>query len=42
MPLSDHEKRLLDEMERALAADDPKLISAALMLFSGASGVTSR
>ena len=31
MPLSDHEKRLLDEMERALAADDPKLIST----FSG-------
>ena len=27
MPLSDHEKRLLDEMERALAADDPRLIS---------------
>ncbi|MFM8843676.1 MAG: DUF3040 domain-containing protein [Actinomycetota bacterium] len=27
MPLSDHEKRMLDEMERALAADDPRLIS---------------
>ena len=31
MPLSDHEKRLLAEMEEALAADDPRLISA----FSG-------
>ncbi len=28
MPLSDHEKRLLDEMERALTAEDPKLTSA--------------
>ena len=27
MPLSDHEKRLLAEMEEALAADDPRLIS---------------
>ncbi|MEN9305068.1 MAG: hypothetical protein RLY76_336 [Actinomycetota bacterium] len=31
MPLSEHEKRLLAEMEQALAADDPRLISA----FSG-------
>jgi len=31
MPLSEHEKRLLAEMEEALAADDPRLISA----FSG-------
>ncbi|NCV76455.1 MAG: DUF3040 domain-containing protein [Actinobacteria bacterium] len=38
MPLSDHEKRLLDEMERALAADDPKLISA----FSGKNPRRSR
>jgi hypothetical protein len=28
MPLSEHEKRLLAEMEQALAADDPRLISA--------------
>jgi hypothetical protein len=27
MPLSEHEKRLLAEMEQALAADDPRLIS---------------
>ena len=27
MPLSDHEKRLLAEMEEALAADDPRLLS---------------
>ncbi|MEY3430854.1 MAG: hypothetical protein RJB30_786 [Actinomycetota bacterium] len=27
MPLSEHEKRLLAEMEEALAADDPRLIS---------------
>lgn len=28
MPLSDEEKRLLAEMEAALAVDDPKLVSA--------------
>lgn len=28
MPLSDHEKRLLEEMEQALATDDPRLVSA--------------
>jgi hypothetical protein len=28
MPLSEHEKKLLAEMEEALAADDPRLISA--------------
>ena len=28
MPLSDHEKRLLEEMEQALASDDPRLVSA--------------
>ena len=28
MPLSDHEKRLLAEMEEALATDDPRLVSA--------------
>lgn len=38
MPLSDHEKRLLDEMERALAADDPRLIST----FDGSKGSPSR
>lgn len=38
MPLSDHEKRLLDEMERALAADDPRLIST----FQGKSPSRSR
>jgi hypothetical protein len=27
MPLSDEEKRLLAEMEAALAVDDPKLVS---------------
>ena len=31
MPLSDHEKKLLAEMEEALAADDPRLLST----FSG-------
>ena len=28
MPLSDHEQRLLEQMERAPSADDPKLASA--------------
>jgi len=28
VPLSDHEQRLLEQMERALAAEDPKLASA--------------
>ena len=28
MPLSDHEKRLLEEMEEALASDDPRLVDA--------------
>lgn len=28
MPLSDHEKRLLEEMEQALASDDPRLVDA--------------
>lgn len=27
MPLSEHEKRLLAQMEEALAADDPRLVS---------------
>lgn len=27
MPLSDHEQRLLDQMERALYAEDPKFVS---------------
>jgi len=27
MPLSEHEQRLLDQMERQLYADDPKLAS---------------
>lgn len=38
MPLSEHEKRLLAEMEEALAADDPRLISA----FKGKSPSRSR
>ena len=28
MPLSDHEKRMLQEMEAALLTDDPRLFSA--------------
>ncbi|MGI4894696.1 MAG: DUF3040 domain-containing protein [Janthinobacterium lividum] len=28
MPLSEHEQRLLEQMERALSADDPKFASA--------------
>jgi hypothetical protein len=28
MPLSEHEQRLLDQMERALASEDPKFASA--------------
>ncbi|CAB4590667.1 unannotated protein [freshwater metagenome] len=28
MPLSDHERALLAEMEQALSADDPRLVSA--------------
>ncbi|MEY3168949.1 MAG: hypothetical protein RL421_192 [Actinomycetota bacterium] len=38
MPLSEHEKRLLAEMEEALAADDPRLIST----FSGKTPSRSR
>ena len=38
MPLSEHEKRLLAEMEQAIAADDPRLISA----FSGKTPSRSR
>lgn len=38
MPLSEHEKRLLAEMEEALAADDPRLIST----FSGKTPRRSR
>jgi hypothetical protein len=36
MPLSEHEKRLLAQMEEALAADDPRLVNA----MSGSSGVS--
>jgi hypothetical protein len=36
MPLSEHEKRLLAQMEEALAADDPRLVSA----LTGSSGVS--
>jgi len=36
MPLSEHERRLLAQMEEALAADDPRLVST----MSGASGVS--
>ena len=28
MPLSDHEQRLLEQMERALSAEDPKFVTA--------------
>ncbi|MFM8205710.1 MAG: DUF3040 domain-containing protein [Actinomycetales bacterium] len=38
MPLSDHEKKLLAEMEEALAADDPRLLST----FSGKTPSRSR
>ena len=36
MPLSEHERRLLAQLEEALAADDPRLVSA----MSGSSGVS--
>ena len=36
MPLSEHERRLLAQMEEALAADDPRLVSA----MSGTPGVS--
>jgi hypothetical protein len=36
MPLSEHERRLLAQMEEALAADDPRLVSA----MSGSSGIS--
>ena len=36
MPLSEHERRLLAQMEEALAADDPRLVSA----MSASSGVS--
>jgi hypothetical protein len=36
MPLSEHERRLLAQMEEALAVDDPRLVSA----MSGNSGVS--
>ena len=36
MPLSEHERRLLAQMEEALAVDDPRLVSA----MSGSSGVS--
>jgi len=36
MPLSEHEQRLLEQMERALYADDPKLASALRGSGSGA------
>ena len=39
MPLSDHEQRLLEQMERALYAEDPKF---ATTLRSGNVGVSSR
>jgi hypothetical protein len=38
MPLSEHEQRLLEQMERALYADDPKLAST----LRGARGAHSR
>lgn len=39
MPLSEHEQRLLEQMERALYAEDPKF---ATTLRSGGNGRTSR
>jgi hypothetical protein len=36
MPLSEHERRLLAQMEEALAVDDPRLVSA----MSGSTGVS--
>ena len=36
MPLSEHERRLLAQMEEALAADDPRLVSA----MSGSAGLS--
>lgn len=39
MPLSEHEQRLLDQMERQLYADDPKLAST---LRGGAKGGPNR
>lgn len=39
MPLSDHEQRLLEQMERALYAEDPKFATS---LRSGSAGKPSR
>ena len=39
MPLSEHEQRLLEQMERALYAEDPKFATS---LRSGAAGRASR
>lgn len=39
MPLSEHEQRLLEQMERALAAEDPKFASS---LRHGSSGADRR
>lgn len=39
MPLSEHEQRLLEQMERALYAEDPKFATS---LRSGAAGRSSR
>ena len=39
MPLSEHEQRLLEQMERALMAEDPKFASS---LRSGSSGADRR
>jgi len=41
MPLSEHEQRLLEQMERALYAEDPKLAST-LMRGHHVMGVTNR
>lgn len=41
MPLSDHERRLLEEMEQALVAEDPKLVST-LSGLADQSGAHSR
>lgn len=38
MPLSEHEQRVLEDMERALSAEDPKLVST--LTGAGAVGAT--
>ncbi|WP_369053549.1 DUF3040 domain-containing protein [Kineococcus terrestris] len=42
MPLSEHEQRLLEQMERALSADDPKFANAMRGSRHGAGGARRR